>query len=177
MLGIDRSIYLLEEEKEYHRSWGGVFFFFLISIKKATHQQNDPEVIIVGDDRGQITPQTNIHRLLPSSHADCLAARNQESWLICVRELDKGRRTAYLLRQDTYALNMVFCESLGLFLPQSILKAPASSPLRDFHGRPVWLQRGFGHTEIVFCYKLELLPSLIWDLKLMVASSHQEELW
>lgn len=148
-LGVrQRSIYLLEEEKEYHKSWGGDFFF-LISIKKATHQQNDPEVIIMGDDRGQITPQTNIHRLLPSSHADCLAARNQESWLICVRELDKGRRTAYLLRQDTYALHMVFCESLGLFLPQSILKAPASSPFEGFSWKAAALHPGLCGSNVV----------------------------
>lgn len=55
------------------------------------------------DATGQIPPQKNIHRLLPSGHAEvCSAARNQEYWLICVRELDKGRLAVYVLRQETY---------------------------------------------------------------------------
>lgn len=74
---------------------------------------------------GQIPPQTNIPKLLPSSHMDCSAARNQESWLIRVRELDTDRpaeaRNVHLTHECR--------ESLGLFLPQSILKAQDSSPL------------------------------------------------
>lgn len=98
-------------------------------------------MIIVGDATGQIAPQTNIHRLLPSGHAGvCSAARNQESWLICVRELDKGRRSAYVLRQETYTSRErthteEFCESHDLLLPQSILKAQDSSLLPGLSGK------------------------------------------
>lgn len=72
------------------------------------HQQNDPEVIIMGDAMGQTPLHTNIHGRLPSSHTeDGSAARNQESWLICVQELDWGRRSIPAEARNTHFAHRV----------------------------------------------------------------------
>lgn len=109
------------------------FFFFLISIKKAMHQQNGPEVIIVGDARGRIPPQTNIHT----------AAKQPRRLLSC----QKPRILAYLSRSWTRAdaqhtcrgkkhtpLTCSVSHSACSFLRASQKPQPPLL-LRDFHGR------------------------------------------
>lgn len=123
----------LEEEKEYHKSWGvGAFF----NKHKVMHQQNDPEVIIAGD---------AMVRFHPDKHSQTAAKQP------CIRLLScqKPRILAYLClgagqgqtcsvpaeARNVHLTHTEFCESLSLFLPQSVLRAPLL--FRDFHGR--WL--------------------------------------
>lgn len=93
----------------------------------------------MGDATGQIPPQKNIHRLLPSGHAEvCSAARNQESWLICVPGAGQGQ--THSVRAEAGNVHLArshteFCESHNLLLPQSILKAQDSSPLPGLSGK------------------------------------------